>query len=352
VFGFVLIPLLAVHLLLVNVAMAGPFVCIWLEWRGTKRDDILADRTGERLARDVVWSLLIAMAIGVLMLVVLWFRQDRAYFSAALAIPRSRLWFGLLELVLSLVLLAGYAFAWKRLSKRRIWHRLLAVIAGANLAYHFPPLFTAIAYLADRSELRTEPISREAFRSLLVDRAVLSMSVHVWLASVAVVGVLLMFYALKLRKKSLPPNELGSQPARIAGWGAWLALVPTVLQLLVGVWVVIELPNSVRDGLLGNRLPLTLLFGVSLLVALRLMHVLASIALGDRTPRQLVSAIATMVLTVLLMTATLHVSSRREELLTEPSFSINLPTQPHGTRNDFAIASIGSKNQPAPEPGL
>jgi hypothetical protein len=350
VFGLLIIPLLTAHLLLVNVAMAGPFVCLWLEWRGSRRDDILADKTGERLSRDIVWSLLLAIAIGIAMVGVLWLRGDSAYFAAVWAIPASRLWFALVELVFSLCLLGGYAIGWNRMRKHRVWHRAMAFVAGANLAYHFPPLFSAIAYLADHPEWRTEPLTRDAFRGLLVDRAVLSMSVHFWLASLAVVGVLLMVYALRLRKKKLPPNELGPQPARIAGWGAWLALVPTLLQLLVGVWVVIELPQTVRDGLLGNRLPLTLLFGASILVALRLMHVLASIALGDRTPRQLVSAIATMVLTVLLMTATLHVSSRREELMADPSLSTSIP--PHVTRNHFAVASVGSKDQPASEPGL
>lgn len=379
--GTILIPLLTAHLLLVNVAMAGPFVCVWLDWRGCRREDRLADETGKRLARDVFWSLLWATVIGGLMVALLWWKNDQAYFDAVWAIPDSRLWFAAVELTFSLALLGGYAYCWDSMRKRRFWHRVMAILSGLNLAYHFPPMFSAISYIADHPELRIEPIGRDVFRRLLVDRAVVSMAVHVWLASAAVVGVLLLWFALKYPRSLQQPNELNPPALRLAGWGSWMALIPTVLQLFAGIWVVVELPASSRDALLGNRLPLTLLFGTGILAALRLMHVLASIALGDRTPRQLVSAIATMLLTVLLMTATLHVSSRREELNPNPTFSTSGPgdqapfarrvsittpavsgfltgdsplllTSSYVARNDLAVASVRSQDQPAPGPGL
>jgi hypothetical protein len=90
--------------------------------------------------------------------------------------------------------------------------------------------------------------------------------------------------------------------------------VPTLLQIVVGIWVLLELNESQRMALMGERLLATMLFAVAVLVALRLMHLSAAIALGERRSRQLVSAIVTMVVTTLLMSATLHISSQREEL--------------------------------------
>ena len=317
-FGLIFIPLLTLHLLLVNVAMAGPFVCLWLEWRGTKRDDILAAKIGERLARDSFWALLLGGVLGAAMVGLLWLGNDAAYFRGVQAVPISRLWAALGELLFSLVLFAVYAFRWNWFAKRRWLHRAIALLAATNLAYHFPLLFGAISQLARSPDSWNTTLSSAEFRSLLFDPMVISQAVHVWLASAAVVGTLLMFYALGLRKKKKQSaDELGPTPARVAGWGAWLALVPSVLQLLVGLWVFLQLPDRSRSGLMGGSMPATIVFALGLLAALRLMHLLASIALGDRRPRQLVSAIATMGVTVLLMSATLHISAGREDLNTQ-----------------------------------
>lgn len=313
-FGLLFIPLLTLHLLLVNVAMAGPFVCLWLEWRGTRREDILAGRIGERLAKDSYWALVLGILVGALMVGALWLRNDAAYFSGLRVVPVARLWAALGELIFSVALLAIYGLGWNWFRSRRGWHRAIGFLAATNLVYHFPPFFSALSMIARQPDLWKQTLSREEFKSLLVDPAVIAQSVHIWLSAVAVTGTLLMYYALKLRKKKAAADELGPQPARVAGWGAWLALVPSVLQLLVGVWVLLQMPEAVRNGLMGDRLAATFIFGLGILAALRLMHVLASIALGDRTPRQLVSAIATMALTVLLMSATLHIGSNREEL--------------------------------------
>ena len=313
-FGLIFIPLLTLHLLLVNVAMAGPFVCLWLEWRGTRRDDILAAKIGERLARDAFWALLVGGVLGAAMVGLLWISDDAAYFRGVQAVPRSRLWAALGELLFSLALMAIYTFAWNWFAKLRWLHRAIAFLAATNLAYHFPLLFGAISLLTGNPDSSSKTLSSAEFRSLLFDPIVISQAVHVWLASVAVVGTLMMFYALGLRKKkNRSTDDLGPTPARVAGWGAWLALIPSVLQLLVGLWVLLELPDRSRAGLMGGNMSATIVFALGLLAALRLMHLLASIALGDRRPRQLVSAIATMGITVLLMSATLHISSGRED---------------------------------------
>jgi hypothetical protein len=312
VFGLIFIPLLTVHLLLVNVAMGGPFVCLWLEWRGTLRDDLLAAKIGERLARDVVWSLLLAAIVGISMVGLLWFMTDKAYFRGVEVVPVARLWAVLGALVFSLALLAVYTFAWNWFRPRRWLHRTVALLAGTNLIYHFPPFFAAIALLGNTPRYWGKTLTSAEFRGVLFDPYVISQSVHVWLASLAVVGTVLMFYALRLQKKNRA--ELGPQPTIIAGWGAWLALVPTLMQLVVGAWVLFTMAEADRNRLLGDSIPAAIVFAAAILAALRLMHLLATIALGDRTPRQLKSAIVMMLVTILLMSATLHISSEREEL--------------------------------------
>jgi len=89
----------------------------------------------------------------------------------------------------------------------------------------------------------------------------------------------------------------------LAAWGAWLALVPTLLQLPVGLWVLLQLPLAERDALLGSDLYATGLFALALLAALRLMHQLAAVALGDTERKQIVGSLSTMALVVALMVA-------------------------------------------------
>ena len=44
------VALLALHLLLVDIAMAAPLACIWLEMLGTRRGDPAAESLARRLA--------------------------------------------------------------------------------------------------------------------------------------------------------------------------------------------------------------------------------------------------------------------------------------------------------------
>ena len=53
------------------------------------------------------------------------------------------------------------------------------------------------------------------------------------------------------------------------------------MQLPVGVWVLLSMPQIMQQQVMGQDLLATILFGVSLIVALGLMHHLALISLGD-----------------------------------------------------------------------
>jgi hypothetical protein len=66
----------------------------------------------------------------------------------------------------------------------------------------------------------------------------------------------------------------------------------------------LELPDRARDNLLGGDSLGTLLFGVSLVGAIVLMHRLASVAFGETERRNLVSAMALLVLVVVAMVGT------------------------------------------------
>lgn len=294
-----LVALLAMHLLAINLAMAGPLVSVWMEWRATRSAEPLAAHVARAMARLSLASLVVGVVLGALLLAGRWQLDDRAYFSAVALIPRSRLWFALAELAFYIVCMGAYLVVWNKWSAHRYWHRTLAVAASLNLLVHFPALFTIISVASTRPLLWGEELDRSGYWRLLFDGEVASRVAHIWLAALVIVGIVLMLLALRRTDDDEPATSTS-----IVQHGAWLALAASLLQIPIGIWTTVELPDAVQQQLLGGNWLATGLFLVSLLIALQLMHTLGTLALGD-TERKLVNrgAIAVCAL-VFAMTGT------------------------------------------------
>jgi hypothetical protein len=292
-----IIVLMGLHLVLVDLAMAGPLGCIWLEWRSTRHADSVADSVGRSLAGLTQLALLGGIASGVLLVGIYWYREDDAFFSAAGRIPVSRLWFGAFELAFSLVCMIVYGWLWRRWQSHRYLHRTLAVASASNLTIHFPALFAIISILAARGDGVDQVLDRAQYQSWLIDPEVVSRVAHVWLAAASVTAAAIMSLASRLRTPSADPLIRG---------GAQAALAATCLQLPVGIWLTIQLPESAREPLVGGDGIATTLFLTSLGLAMWLVQILASVAQGQCDSRIVHRAIAAMLLVVLLMTATLY----------------------------------------------
>ncbi len=197
VLDLLLIMIFGCHLLAVDLAMAGPLVAIWLEWRATRHGDELAGQIGRRLA---VWSLATAtvgVGLGLLAVAALPHFEPVAYREMFGRVPSSGWWWAAAEIVVYLVCMAAYVLLWRRWTGHRIWHRVLAVFAATNLMYHFPPLFTIISVLSLRPDLKVETLDRATFRKMLLDGEVLSRVIHHWLAGVAVAAGMAMVLAIR-----------------------------------------------------------------------------------------------------------------------------------------------------------
>jgi cytochrome bd-type quinol oxidase subunit 2 len=292
--------LLAIHLVAMNIASAAPLICIWLEVRG-RRGNEAAWRAGRELARWSAVGLLLGVATGAALGVVAWFDPAREFAEAIGRFPTSAFVYASGEIVFSLACLGIYAGMWERWRERPGLHALFAVLAATNLLYHFPPLMAVISELAVRPEMVSEPvISRAVFRPLMLRPEVLSQSAHFAVASVAVAGAGLVLVAWRLKRA----QEAGAD--RLISAGAWIALLASLLQLAIGVWVVFELPPNVRGGLMGNAWPATGLFVAAMVITLGLLHSLATTALGDTSDANVRRCILLMLAVVVLMTTMLR----------------------------------------------
>lgn len=288
--------LLTAHLLCVNVASGGPIVATWLDWRATRGHEIAA-QAAVYLARASVLGLLLGAALGIL---VGWLKWDSDYRALWLGPLSYKMKWAIVEAVFSLLLMIGWMMWLPRRaggSRKAMWTRaVVAALATTNLLYHFPMLFSVAAQLTDAGETAGPVLGGRAFRGF-VHADTIVLEIHVALASVAVAGVVLMGLASRLMRHG--DSEHGAMVAR---WSGRWALVPSLLQLPIGLWMLSVLPPTQQALLMGNSTIGIVLFVAAIGAALWLLNDLAQLGMGEVNRPLLIRAMTAMLITVTLMT--------------------------------------------------
>jgi hypothetical protein len=299
VFELAFILLLSAHLLCVNVASGGPIVAAWLDWRGARGGDEAAAKAAVALARWSVSGFLVGAGLG---LIVGWSKWNAEYRALWLGPLSYKLHWAAIEAIFSLVLMLGW-WLWlpgKAGGSRRamVARGLIAVLAATNLLYHFPNLFSVAAHLIDAGQTSGGRIGGAEFRRLMIAGEAPALAIHVVLASLAVSGIVLLGLALWWQRQG---NE--AEAAKLARWGGRWALVPSLLQLPVGLWSLAMLPAAAQSQIMGESTPGTLLLVAALGAALWLLNDLVHVSMGEMNRPLLVRAMTAMLVTVTLMTA-------------------------------------------------
>ena len=302
--------LLSVHLICMNVASGGPLACIWLEWKLRNKEDAVAKGAADYLAKMGVLTLLVGSLLGLVMGLMLWTPEYAALWTKRLG---HKMHWGGLELLFSLFILAGY-WAWRRKSSRSrlpgfIGKTVLLLFASTNLLYHFPPLFLIAGNLRDANEASTEVVRGKLFVQAMLTGEIPAMWVHFTFASLAMAGIMLLGLALRMGRRGAPAEEV----SRVAIWGGYWGLVPSLLQLPVGLWVMSALPPGSQSRIMGSSGVATVFFLTGIVAALWLLRELVSIAMGETARSNLIRAMSAMVLVVVLMTGTHQFSKERSE---------------------------------------
>jgi hypothetical protein len=294
-----------VHLLCMNVAAGAPLVGIWLDWR-TRQGGEGAVGLARYFAAAALLGIIVGSLLGLLLGWLLWTPDYARLWLGPLSY---KLKWSALEIGFSLAILAGVWFWRSKAAAGRGWlgRSALALLSSTNLLYHFPVLFVIAGRLADAGRYDGAVLSGAKFRELMLAGETPAIGVHFALASLAVAGMLLIGYALRMARRDSSQEEVN----QVAMWGGSCALVPTLAQLPVGLWVLTTLPAEQQGRLMGTSGVATVLFVVSLLAAFWLMRELANIAFGEMPRSALVRAMALMVGVVVLMTAT-HQTARRQ----------------------------------------
>jgi hypothetical protein len=300
VFALTLLVLIG-HLLCVNVAAGGPVVCAWLEGRSGS----LARQAARYLGLASLLALVAGGALGVLLGWLKWTDDYQALWTGELS---HKLHWGGAEILFSLALAIAY-WLWARgrggeSVAGRAGRGAIAILSGSNLVYHFPPLFIVAGKLQQEGLTSSAKISAAEFRRLMASGETPALAVHVGLACVATAGIVLLGMALRLLRQGQ-----SGESAQVARWGAWWALIPTLLQIPVGLWTLATLPPLAQSAMLGGDLVASGLFLAAMAAALWLARELVSVALGEATRPAMIRAMSALVAVVALMTAMQHLAA-------------------------------------------
>jgi hypothetical protein len=301
--ALVRIVLLSAHLIAVNVAAGSPLICIWLEWR---RGAVWCDAT-RFLASVSLLGLLTGGLFGLIIGVIEW---NDHYANVWGNLLWHKVFFAVLELLFSAALLTVY-WIWTKRADPPGWlsaiRSLLLLVAATNLIYHFPPLFFVGQRLIDQPA-EEGPLSSADFRASMYSGETPALIVHFGLASIAVAGLALAHLALRWRRL----GRVDEADAVAVAGGRW-ALVPTLLQLPVGLWVLVSLPRPMQNELLGTSVLGLIVFGGALLSALWLSRELVSLAMGETDRGPLLRSMIAMLVTIVLMTTSHDLARSRRQ---------------------------------------
>ena len=297
--------LLGSHLICVNVAAGGPLLAARLDWLAHRRRNPGALAAARWLARISLLALFLGAILGLVLALVRWSPEYRLLWTGPL---RGKLFWATWEFLFSVLLLIGWCWHLPRgCDARAGWSAVrgfVAVLAATNLLYHFPLLFGLARQLFDQGQLDDEPLPRAVFRSLMVQQGLPAQAVHVAMASLAMAGGALLVLAWS-RLRTQQTTE--SQELTTLG-GRW-ALVSSLAQFPVGLWLLVTLPPAAQHHVLGGDAVATLLLVASLGAAVVLIFQLVHLLGAPPTSGMLLAAAGTLVATVLLMTA-LHQQAR------------------------------------------
>ena len=289
--------LLAAHLFAMNIASAGPLVGAWLIGRRGADKDV-----SRKLGRHIIRLSLAALVAGSLLGGGLILLPNPSLRAALARFPAEAYWFAGLELLFSAGCI-GLLLSGEWVYRRRYLAMGIALLGASNLLYHFPPLMAVIGELsANPRWAPDEEIDRAALLRLWIRPEILSLWTHFVLASLAVASIA----ALRPWSHRDLPGATSIDPFTVRRLSA-CALVATVLQIPVGLWLLTSTADAARESMMGANVLASLCFAGGVLAALWLLQTLVMLALGEDDGAVRRAGYLLVVVTV-LMSATLRTS--------------------------------------------
>lgn len=241
-FGFILIPVFhillvlafLVHIVFINVLLGSSLLSVINNWIGHLKQDKNYDRAAYLLTTPITISENMGALWGVAPLLIVSVMYTVFFYTASIGNSPQWLhiiWGNMVAFLLSYL----YKFTWEKLQNNKATHITIGLI-GTLIFFSLPPVFmtTVQRYLTPSTWHLGTTFWDYLFRSDTLFRLA-----HFYLGTLAVNGMFMLIYGAYKRDKN---QDVEAAYILIRQGKAWF-LIPTVLNLLVGLLTFFQFPN-------------------------------------------------------------------------------------------------------------
>jgi hypothetical protein len=281
----------AVHVVGVNVVLGSSILGTFA---ALDRDRSFGRPVSKLFAEVNTWAISLTITFGIAPLLFLQVLHGRLFYSATVILAPA--WLGLL-----LLLMAAYYLTYAAKYRLRAGKGAALQLALSALLFLAVAAIQVVVHLLSVQPGRWEAALASPWTAF-ADRAFLPRFLHFVLAGVTLASILLAWLAVRRP----PAEEERAAAAARASWGVKLALLATLLQLVVGLWLTISVPRDVLLGLMRGGAATMLPFTVGIAAGFGLLVFLARVRdpIADRGSVQ--RSLELFGLAMLLMLVTRH----------------------------------------------
>jgi len=260
----------AVHVVGVNVVLGSSL----LGAAASLDPDRAFGRGVARFFAEVnTWAIALTVTFGIAPLLFVQVLHGRLFYSATVIVAPA--WLGLL-----LLLMAAYYLTYSAKYRLRAGKGAALPLALSAILFLGVAAIQVVVHLLSVQPGRWEAVLASPW-SAFADRAFLPRFLHFVLAGVTLAGVLLAWVAVR----RAPAGGARAEASARAAFGVKVALLATLLQLVVGLWLTISVPRDVLLGLMRGGAATMVPFTLGIAAGFGLLVFLARVRdpFADRT---------------------------------------------------------------------
>lgn len=280
------------HIIPMNIALGGSFTAFVTDLLGRKRNSEHHLRLARSFSKAIPIATAFTITLGIAPLLFLQVLYGQLFYTSSILMAWP--WLA----VIGLLILGYYGFylyqyRWERLQGARLWVMLfsailvfvIGLIYSNNVTLMLTPEKFASMYHANPSGTHwnfSEPT--------LIPRYL-----HFFVASFAITGLLVVIFGLgKIRTDA----AYGRWAIRYGG--SWF-VVATIIQMAVGIWFLLALPNEVMMLFMGKNMLATILLGAGILLPIISMMMMILAIKSDQPRSLIVGSISVLALLLVVM---------------------------------------------------
>ncbi|MFQ5992461.1 MAG: hypothetical protein ACE5NA_08495 [Nitrospiraceae bacterium] len=297
VLGFLL------HALFMNLVLGGSLIMVMTDWVGRLNRNERYARLATTLSHMIPSAMALSIVLGVAPLLFVQLLYGNFFYTSTILIGNA--WIGI---ILALILAYYGLYAYKY---RRVWLQdqpgLYLAIGGTSvvLLLVVALVFVTVSVLMLNPE-RWREIQDAGFLGALSVRTVIPRFLHMFLASIAGTGIILVLYGAFMSTPWANHQQSDSWGAIeyrlwVTRYGVAWTLGGTVPQALVGPWLLLSLPQEVRAALLDRASAGSIVFFASLAIALVGLLLLSAALMAPHVRGLALGGVGSLTVTIVLM---------------------------------------------------